>query len=69
MKRLRIARIMLGVVLALVAFSSSGIATGGSPWEPIEVYSCLFRDPSSSRVGRDAHLHTKATVARWTRRG
>jgi hypothetical protein len=69
MQRLRLVRIVLGIVLALAAFSSSGIATGGSSWEPIEVRSCLFQNADSARNGRDAHLDTKETVARWTRRG
>jgi hypothetical protein len=68
MKHLRDARIVLRIVTALALFSSSGIATGGSPWEPIEASSRLFQDPSSRHVGRDVHLNTKATVARWTRR-
>ena len=68
MQRLQVAQIVLGLVLALAGFSSSGIATGGSSWDPIEVRSRLFRDPASAHDGRHVHLDTKATVARWTRR-
>jgi hypothetical protein len=69
MQRSRLVRIVLGVVLALAAFSFSGIATGGSSWEPIEVRSCLFQNAASAHNGRDAHLDTRATFARWARRG
>jgi hypothetical protein len=38
---------------------------GEPSWEPSEARSFLFREHSGGRVERDAHIDTRATLARW----